>query len=156
SYASQPGIEFINIHIYPVNQGLLDRALEIADIALSNNKKIVLGELGLYKISDEELRARGGIASSIEIYSRDVFAFWQPLDQKFLEAIFLFSQAKNVDYTSFFWSRNFFAYLDYDQNARRQPRALLRLINQAANQAVQAGEWSDTGLYYQELTTRSH
>ncbi|MGH2544763.1 MAG: hypothetical protein ACRDIB_18380 [Ardenticatenaceae bacterium] len=155
AYARQPGIDFINIHIYPVNQGLLDRALEIADIALRNNKKVVLGEIGLYKIRDSEIRRRAGIAGSVEIYSRDVFAFWQPLDMKFLEAIYLLSQAKNVDYISYFWNRNFFAYLDYQRNAGSQPRALMRQMNQAASQALRQGEFSETGLYYQELARRA-
>jgi len=61
------------------------------------------------------------------------------------------ADATNMDFVSFFWTRNFFAYLDYDSTPRNlSTTALNRLINQASLSNIQKGNLSLLGQYVQQ------
>jgi len=148
--AQIPNIDFVNIHIYPVDGGLLDRVLEISDIVIQNGKSLALHEAWLYKWKLGEGRGQG-IAASSEIYGRDAFSFWQPLDKKFLEAIVNLAHYKKFEYISPFWSNFFFSYMDYD-TAKNIPgrQRITQGITQGAQGAI-SGSITETGLYYKQL-----
>src|SRR3970282_2741150 len=86
----------------------------------------------LYKASDQDLRA-GNVAAAPGLFARDVFSFWEPLDARFVTTMVKFSHAVKIDFTSFFWSRYFFGYVEYSERTGRLSRGeLSRLANAAA------------------------
>jgi len=61
---------------------------------------------------------------------------------------------QKIEFTSFFWSRYFFGYLEYTDATRRLPPAeLFRIANQAAGRNMLANppQFTQTGLAYQRL-----
>lgn len=68
SLAKNSSMDYIDIHFYPINRDFTGRALQQADIARANGKRLIIGENWLYKSSDQEI----GGASAVEIIARDV------------------------------------------------------------------------------------
>lgn len=140
------GLDFFDLHIYPMGQDavLLDRGLEYLQEAHAGGKRVTISEAWLFKVDPREGgSAYGDYASAIR---RDVYGFWEGLDARFIEDIVRMSDAAQVEFVSFFWTRTFFAYLDYDAT----PRDLSDVeINQRINQAcavnVQSGTYSTLG-----------
>ncbi|MGH7960416.1 MAG: hypothetical protein ACRERD_01135, partial [Candidatus Binatia bacterium] len=89
---------------------------------------------------------------SVTIFARDVYSFWQPLDQQFLRVMTHLAHFKQFEYVSPFWSRNFFAYLEYDESTSDlEPGELFYLIDEAAYHNMLFNVYSPTGHYYREL-----
>lgn len=110
--AKETDVDYLDMHIYPVNFDFLTRRpLQIADLAAQNRKSLVIGEGWLYKSRDGELGKHG--LSYVELYSRDVFSFWSPLDSKFIGDLVQYSRAHHVEYMSLFWVQYLFGYVDY-------------------------------------------
>lgn len=150
-FASETDLDFVDLHIYPLQSGVdyLRRALEAAAEAHAQGKKLLIGEAWLYKASAQELLARKPYQ---EVFTRDVYGFWEPLDIRFIEAVLKIAQDQGFAYVSFFWSKYFFAYLDYDSaREERSAKALVRLSNQAAVENLQAGAVSETGAALEHL-----
>ncbi|MBI3952206.1 MAG: hypothetical protein HY314_17290, partial [Acidobacteria bacterium] len=151
SFAARTDLDYIDLHIYPIVQGYLRRAVELAEVARAYNKKVVVGEGWLYKVGATELSLPWDQA-----FRRDVFSFWQPLDQKFLEILVKLAQTQRLEFVSAFWSKYFFAYLDYDERTSRMSyRELREQVDRAASQNIVAGRFSQTGLRYGQLIAQA-
>src|SRR3990170_1011507 len=154
SLARNGGLDYLDMHIYPINRDYVaDRAFRFAEIAQRANKRVVLGEAWLYKASDQDLRA-GNVAAAPGTFARDVFSFWEPLDARFVTTIVKVSPALKIDFTSFFWSRYFFGYVEYsEQTGRLPPGELSRLANAAAgrNMTADPPRMTQTGETLQRL-----
>jgi hypothetical protein len=152
-----PGLDYIDLHIYPLNRDgvLLERALDWALEARAAGKRVTISECWLWKASAEELGT--GLGDSEKAMNRDVYSFWYPLDARFMQEIINLADATDMDFISFFWMRNFFAYLDYETTPHDSTTAEFnRLINLASGYNVLIGILSPLGLYYQEqLKSRS-
>jgi hypothetical protein len=153
---NMPGLDYIDLHIYALNTDgtLLTRALTWATQARAAGKKVTVSEAWLWKAAPAELG--GGVAVSDTIMNRDVYSFWSPLDERFFQDIIGLADATNMDFVSFFWTRNLLSYLDYNNATKSLATAEYnREINQASLTAVQNGTESLLGQYLQdELTTR--
>ena len=150
----EPSLDFVDIHIYPLSNGYTDYlqvAADWASAAVAAGKEVVIGEAGLYKVSVKELQSGMGFQ---EIYGRDAYSFWQPLDALFMQTIVELGRATGVRYISFFWSRYLFGYVDY---AQVSPAATGAELQQAANlaswSAFVRGELSATGREFQRLAS---
>ncbi len=145
-------LDLLDIHIYPIAHrgqvSLMTRIIDMADAARAAGKKVGMSEAWLYKQRDGEMRGR---VSSTEIYARDSYSFWAPLDQEFMRLIVKFARAKRLEYVSFFNDKYFFTNLDYDQVTNTKGRALEQLSNQSLQQALKTHKFTDTGLYYKKL-----
>jgi hypothetical protein len=124
SFSQCKRLKFIDLHIYPVNLGLLERIEESADIAIKHRKKIGISEAWLYKCRTREL-GRGFYAP--EIFSRDVFSFWEPLDKKFIRIIAKLARINQYEFLSLFWSKYFYAYLDYGKVKEVEPAKIANI-----------------------------
>lgn len=152
SLARNTNLDYIDIHLYPINRNYLERVLAFADIARSYKKKVVIGEACLYKSGESEI-ASGAAATSPNMFARDVFSFWAPLDEKFLDVLAKLARDKKIEFISPFWTKYFFAYLEYDEAKKRLPPAeLLRLADMEASKNILAGQFSRTGLFYRQLS----
>ena len=146
-----PGLDFIDLHVYPL-QGeradFFERAAEIGREARASGQRVLIGETWLYKALPSEL----GDLPYQEVYRRDPFSFWAPLDSEYLRAVGCMAREGDFEYVSFFWSGFFFSYLDYDETPRDlTPVELVQAANRAILAELLAGGLSPTGAAYQEL-----
>jgi hypothetical protein len=146
-----PGLDYIDLHIYPLNKDglLLERALNYALQARAAGERVTISESWLWKASPQELG--NGLGDAEKIMNRDVYSFWYPLDARFIQDIMSLADATNMDFVSFFWTRNFFAYLDYSKTPHELTTTQYnRLINQAFISNVQRDNMSSLGQYFQQ------
>ena len=145
-------VDFIAIHIYPLTPGTLDNAVQMARIARANRKQAFIDEAWLYKAPTSG--SGGGLAASADAFRRDIYAFWQPLDQKFMRLIVRLAKTEQISLVSFFWSSYFFAYLDYAPELDRLSyQEVARKHNRYVTEAMGNGTLSATGEYYRSVIT---
>jgi len=150
-YATDTALDFISIHIYPVTGDALQTADAAIYLAHQSGKRVILDEAWLYKMSAHEPPV--SIAGHADIFRRDAYSFWAPLDHKFLALIAKFARAKNIEYVSVFWATELFAYLDYDPQLQTLPYdKVVTRLNQVAVQNILAGKVSSTGEFYKRLS----
>lgn len=151
----QPSLDFLNIHVYPLSSSrssYFERATEVAAAARDRGIRVIIGEAWLYKATSQEIDY---LLSYQDVYARDVYSFWQPLDIRFVAAIVELAQVERLEYVSFFWAGFFFGYLEYDETTRDLPfvERYLRL-NQVQYANIVEGVLTDTGKAYQALLDR--
>lgn len=143
-------LDYIDIHIYPVDY--LQGAVDAATIARAADKRVIMGEMGLYKVRDSEMRDLGRLATQSSIFARDVYSFWEPLDSRWLEIVVKMSKCYGYEFISIFWSTYFFSYIDYDNTTKDLDYTQLRRIsNRQANINVLNGKLSGWGETYKRL-----
>jgi hypothetical protein len=148
-FASLPGIDFIDVHVYPVSRPFLERLWHIRQIADSFGKRIALSEVWLYKGVPEEFPHTG--ASSNLVFQRDGHCFWSSLDSKFLRLMAKFAERSDAVILSPFWSKYLFAYAPEGTPLDLPFDELTGTINRAAAEAMLRGEHTATGKAYMEL-----
>jgi hypothetical protein len=149
--AQIPELDYLDMHIYPINRTYFPGAAnQICQIARQAGKDVAIGEAWLYKSLDSELG--GGIATSSKIYARDVYSFWSPLDQRFIESVFMLAESRQMAFASFFWARYLFAYLDWDASMDALvPAQLFLRAEQAATPNLFTKTPSSTGQKLKDL-----
>jgi hypothetical protein len=140
-------VDYIDTHIYPINRDFFERVLTIADIAQSKGKPITMSEIWLYKTAETEL----GNVTETDMFARDVFSFWAPMDQKFLEIITKLAYVEELEFISPFWTKYFYAYLNYDKVHGKSSEELIALSSAEAGKNIVAGKFTSTGLKYKGL-----
>ncbi len=110
------GIDFIDYHIYPPHFNYFDDAVfKIDSLAKAHNKALIIGEAWCYKATNGEMtNITNPVATSAEIYSRDMFDYWVPIDTLFIKALVNISHYSKVKVTSFFWPTLLYGYLTYN------------------------------------------
>jgi hypothetical protein len=143
------GLDFIDLHVYLTSRTYLDRILSAVDLARSRGKRVGISEAWLYKLRDSEIIYAPFLPR--EVVGRDVFDFWAPLDQRFLQLLAATAHHQGIAYISPFWTKYFYAYLDYGRTASFDPTRLIVASTAASVQALFAGEVTLTGLRYRQL-----
>jgi len=149
SYCKNTSLDYIDMHIYPINLDFLQRAERIVNLSSKYGKKNGISEAWLYKASDIEL----AFVSDTKIFARDVFSFWSGLDVYFLKNLVAFSSMKNLEFLTPFWSKYFFAYLEYSKYRYKSDSMLMSLSSKDASNNIQAGKYSKTGAAYAYIIT---
>ena len=145
--ATQTSLDFISLHFYPMDKRFQSSADQMAEIAQQNGKYILITEAWLYKTD----QPGGGqnVAAAPEIYKRDAYSFWTPLDEQFIRVMDSYSRKYNVKILSFFWSNLFFGSIEYDPGMDNQPfQTIQKQVNQAATANLLKGQYSPLGDYY--------
>jgi chitodextrinase len=150
NYAST-SVDFVDMHIYPVNGNDLMEALSAADTIHAAGKYVTLSECWPWKVSNTEL----GTLSYVNIAARNPFSFWAPVDTAFLQAIIDFSQYKQVVFVSPFWTDYFFSYLNYNTYGSLAPAVILPDAIAAADTAVGVGGFTSTGLAWENMIIKA-
>jgi hypothetical protein len=149
-------LDFIDIHVYPLSNGYTDYFQVTADwasAARAAGKEVVVGEAWLYKASAKDLQSGAGFQ---ELFGRDVYSFWQPLDVLFMQTAVELGRATGVRYLSFFWSRCLFGYVYYDSlPLGTTGPALQQAANLASWTAFSRGELSEVGTEFKQLASAS-
>ncbi|MEW6187250.1 MAG: hypothetical protein AB1585_16065 [Thermodesulfobacteriota bacterium] len=145
SLIKNTSLDYIDLHIYPLQRDFLfDRTLRIAELAKAHHKKLGIGETWLYKAAEREFA--GLQAVQPQIFARDVFAFWAPLDGKFLEVMVKLSHHLQMEFCSFFWMRYLYGYVEYQAATKDLPPIqLFQLANRRAYRNIVANAPSLSG-----------
>jgi hypothetical protein len=133
-------VDVIDLHIYPIIRDYMTGRIEAAvRLAVENGKGLVIGESWLYKADAGEMG--GNIATAAEIFRRDVFDFWTPLDTRFIAAVMKLARTRGASYANVFWSRNFFGDVPYGPETRALPpeQAFAQLTQRAAPNVLNGG-----------------
>jgi len=149
--AKHTTVDYIDMHIYPIQRDfLIDRTLRIERLARTQNKKVTVGETWLYKAAESEFA--GLEASQPRVFARDVFDFWIPLDEKFVEVMVKLSHQLKLEFCSLFWMRYLYGYLEYNRTTKgMKPLQLFRQVNGLAYKNMLTGTLSQTGVTFQRL-----
>ena len=155
AFAAIRGLSYIDLHLYPPatgGQSNLERLLGWPDRirAIDGGKRIIVSELWLYKAGAEQ---RFDSVADLSVVARNVFSFWAPLDRKFLSIVGIAAREKGIELVAPYWSRYFFAYLDYNDPStfKQRPSDLLNAASQRAYAAILKGQHTDTGLAFRGM-----
>ncbi len=162
------GLDKIDTHIYNIqpdvnNIGEISVAMQIADMAPAAGKGVTMSEFWLHKSTLLVGFAEAG-DSLTDIRARDMFSFWAPLDEQFLQMMGKLANYKHFDYISGFGFYYWFALTDfyslrsppvYPPANSTQNAAIDALItntqNQLAKQALSKQQLSPTGNAYKNV-----
>lgn len=144
-YTTRLPLDFINLHVYPLVGDQGKRMLQIAELCQSSNRPIVVEEAWLYKVCVDELSTSSDIASSIDIFKRDSYSFFQPLDEQFVDLMLLFSATYPVTGLNFFWSHYFFGYLLYDEVKDFSYSQIMKSLNEEVYRNYHRSMITNTG-----------
>jgi len=147
------GIDFVDLHVYPVNRDMLDKLIAYTDQAHACGKPVAISEAWLQKQRDSEFTQIDAVFDNA-IYARDTFSFWSPLDQNFLSSLVKFAHWKRLLYLSPFWSKFFWAYLDYDKVGRLSKQDLMTESARASAAGIRDGNVTLTGVAYKAAIAR--
>ena len=142
-------LDYIDLHIYPVQHDfVINRVARIARTAAAHNKKISIGEAWLYKVSKREL----GRIKPITAFARDVYSFWQPLDEMFVQILVELSRHTDAEFCSLFWMKYLYGYVDYNSRTRDlAPHELINMSEKAAGRRILDNSLNQTGKLFQDL-----
>jgi fibronectin type 3 domain-containing protein len=150
SFVSLP-LDFIDMHIYTINDGFLPNALTIASIAASAGKPVTMSGCWLYKVRDSEVNVLNGN----QIMARDPFNFWEPLDSYFLQTMENLGNYTKMEFLGPFSSDNFRADLPYDSSTENlTPTQITNTEYTAFGTASEQASFTPTGMsFYKSMVT---
>jgi len=148
-YVALP-VDFIDMHIYPINNSYLPIALQIASTAAAAGKPVSMSECWLTKVRDSELN----VVPMDTLRGRDPFSFWSPLDSYFIQTMQNLASYTQMIFMDPFGSEYFYVYQDYDTTQTLSPSQILDQEESLVSQANLQALYSSTGLsYYQSMVT---
>jgi hypothetical protein len=93
-----------------------------------------------------------GSISPVEAFTRDVYSFWGPLDQLFLEMIVNVSHLIDAEFCSFFWMKYLYGYLDYNaQTMNLLPQQLINSVDEISGRRILDNTLNETGEKFKKL-----
>ncbi|HLY20464.1 MAG TPA: fibronectin type III domain-containing protein, partial [Bryobacteraceae bacterium] len=144
SYVTLP-VDFIDMHIYPINRSYLPNALQIASTAAAAGKPVTMTECWLWKVRDSEVH----VLSIDQIRARNPFSFWAPLDAYFLQTMQNLAQNTQMLFMTPDATTYFEAYLPYDSSIQNlTPGPMLQMENAQASQNLGAAIFTSTAMSY--------
>jgi hypothetical protein len=149
-FASDPRLDMLSTHIYPIYGDNLQTMLAMGKIAQQNGKRLVIDEAWLQKVLQPPGHGQGigGPATT----PQDVFAFSSPLDQSFLTLLAKFGQVYPVEFISAFNEWYFWAYLNWTPTLDAEGYFQLeQQVYAAAGQNMNSNTLTPTGETYSHL-----
>jgi hypothetical protein len=149
-FASDPKLDMISTHVYPLYGNNLQTLIQIGKIAQENNKPVVIDEAWDHKHLQPE-RGGTGIGGPVTD-QQDIFAYWSPIDTQFLTLMVKFGQIYHVQYLSPFPEDYFFAYLNWSPSLDSQSYfQLTAQLNPIVTQNMVSNTLTPTGTAYSQL-----
>jgi hypothetical protein len=116
-------LDFVDLSLRPVQHGFVhERVSQAAGHARRAGKGVVFGEAWLAKSSGREF----GVIPPLAALARDGYAFWQPLDEHFIELITMLAREVGAELAVFSGTEALFGALEYSEAAAALPPAELR------------------------------
>jgi hypothetical protein len=141
--AEVPELNYLDLHIGAIQHGFAsDRVLKAMEAAWARGKQVAIGNAWLSKMASREL----GRIEPAEASARAAYAFWQPLDERFVATVVSLAHAIHAEFCSFSEMDLLYAYVDYTpETGRLAPAQLLQARRAAAAGKILSGELSATG-----------
>jgi hypothetical protein len=113
-FAQQTNLDYVDIHLYYLTFKGEDQATKLATLVRKirearPNLMITIGEAWLLKFDAEGPK----MTNSQDLFLRDVFSFWSPLDQQFLALLMGLAQKENISVIAPSGSQYFFNYYTF-------------------------------------------
>jgi uncharacterized protein (TIGR03437 family) len=143
------GLSFFDIHVYPVVDDFLPDLIAYIDQAKAAGLPVGIAQTWVNKESSAEWAAQS--PSQNDVYARNAYSFWTPLDQAYLTSLVDLANWKGLLYISPFWTQCFWAYLDYDQVSSLAPAPLTDADYAAAATAIAANQLTGAAITYRNL-----
>lgn len=149
-YVALP-VDFIDIHIYPINRSYLPIALQIATTAAAAGKPVAMTECWMWKVRDNEL----GVLTNDQARARDPFDFWAPLDAYFIQTIENLANHTQMLFMDPFGTEYMAAYLPYDSSTENlTPTEILNQESAQASLNIGQAIYTSTAMsYYASLVS---
>jgi fibronectin type 3 domain-containing protein len=150
SLAALP-LNFIDMHVYLINDGYLNDAVTIASTAAAAGKPVTMTECWLYKVLDSEL----DVLDYNTIWPRNTFTFWEPLDTDFLSTMQKLGNYSHMHFLAPFYSYYFRANLPYDLSTEAMSSSqIMTLEGQQATTAMEQAAFTSTGVdFYKSIVS---
>ncbi|HUE01370.1 MAG TPA: fibronectin type III domain-containing protein [Bryobacteraceae bacterium] len=144
-------LDFIDFHIYPVNDDILPTALQIVSTAAAAGKPVAMSECWLWKVRDFEL----AVLTGDQVRARDPFSFWAPLDAYFIQTIQNLARHSRMLFMDPFETQYYAAYLPYGSATENlTPSQILSQETAQASQDQQQAIYTSTAMsYYASLVS---
>ena len=139
-------LDYIDFHIYPIGLDFLPRINEIVETAKSHGKGVSASESWLYKVRESEL---GGSIGSLA-FQRDLYSFWAPLNNQFIEMLVDVSRTHGLLFSAPFFTDYFYDYVNYDEAQQKNLTFEQQLSQHTTNWVtnLSAGKLTETGQAY--------
>jgi hypothetical protein len=146
-------IDFVALHLYPVSSQVIANMDAQVRIARDAHKPLVMDEAWLYKVgATERPGGQSNVAAAPDVFRRDVYSFWQPLDARFLDLLARYTRDRGFVYVSPFWTALFFGALDYGPATATLSYAQTASMASRVQYAnVVAGRITHTGAAYEAI-----
>jgi hypothetical protein len=153
-FASDPRLDIISTHVYPIYGNNLQTLIQIGKIAQQNNKPVVIDEAWMEKVLQPATDRGTGIGGP-SITQQDVFAFWSPMDVEFLSLMVKFAEIYHVEFLSPFGEEYFFAYLNWTPSLDAEGYFRLKTqLDPLFTQNMASNTLTPTGDAYSQLDHR--
>ncbi|MBP7828653.1 MAG: hypothetical protein KA248_01910 [Kiritimatiellae bacterium] len=116
------GLDYVDFHVFPVRSAeghYLTNLVGWCAAARAAGKGVTLGEAWLYKADREDLASAG--MDFQDIYARDLYSFWEPLDVVFMRQLAGLALKENAEFLCFFWPTYQFRYWSYPDDFELAP-----------------------------------
>jgi chitodextrinase len=144
SFVTLP-LDFIDMHVLPVNEGFLPNALTLAGIAGAAGKPVTMTQIWLRKVRDDELNT---VDPSV-LMARDPFSFWAPLDAYFLQTMENLAYYKQMAFISVAEPIMLWAYMTYGPDTENlTPTEMMSQEGQLSNTNMLAASFTSTAMSY--------
>jgi fibronectin type 3 domain-containing protein len=146
SYVTMP-LQYIDMHVLPINDDYLARAFKIASIAQTAGLTVAVSQCWPLKERDSEL----SYMTFPQVEVRDPFSFWQPVDTSFLQTMVNFARSQKMAFFNPFYTTYFHAYLDYGSYGTLPTDQLEAALSAQVSQNVTAGIYTFTAQAYSAM-----
>ncbi len=147
-FAKQKSVDYIDFHFYSLKIMGEDQLAKLANLIRKIRDErpeieVTIGEAWLLK------QDKDGLKETIqEIFFRDNFSFWSPLDQEFLQLLMGMAQKANIAVIVPYFSQYFFAYYTFGDAESSLLPMWPKSVKASWNKAIEAihdHKFSDTG-----------
>ena len=156
--ASQPCVtvplDFLDMHIFPINElgpptndNFWQNTLTMINIAATAGKPVTLSQTWLRKVRNTEW----GVLSGNTQEAREVYSFWEPEDEAFLQTIVNLANYSKMIFMNPWDTEEYSAYLTYSLVSTLNPGQLYSQEGAAASAALLLGSYSPTGVSYHNM-----
>jgi hypothetical protein len=139
-FAKQTNLDYVDIHMYSVKLKGEDQVAKLAALVRDIREarpdmRITIGETWLLKLG------AGGpkVTTYQEIFLRNNFSFWSPLDEQFLTLLMGIAQKEDISVVAPFFSQYFFTYYTFgDAESGKLPPGVGSSISVTWNKALES------------------
>jgi hypothetical protein len=149
-FATQTNLDYVDIHMYSLKLKGEDQVAKLATLVRKirearPNMRIAIGEAWLLKVG------AGGpkVTTYQEMFLRNNFSFWSPLDAQFLTLLMGIAQQENISVVAPFFSQYLFTYYTFgDAESGKLPPGIGSSISvtwKKALESIRSHQLSPTG-----------